>query len=69
MGNACLEAETKEKVYIIAGPEFEELEGRVLVVLKALCGLRTSGLRWHERLAECLRDAGFFPCKWSLIYG
>jgi len=25
--------------------------------------LRTSGLRWHERLADCLRDMGFEPCK------
>ena len=46
--NAYLEAETKECVYIIAGPEFGELEGHILVIFKALYGLRLSGLRWHE---------------------
>jgi hypothetical protein len=35
----------------------------VSVVLKALYGLRTSGLRWHEHFADCLRNEGFSPCK------
>jgi len=63
IGNAYLEAETNVKVYIIAGPEFGELRGHLLVIFKALYGLRTSGLRWHKRLADCLRDMGFAPCK------
>ena len=63
IGNAYLEARTKEKVYIIAGPEFEELEGHTLIVTRALYGLRSSGLRWHEKLADTLRDMGFYPCK------
>ena len=42
IGNAYLEAVTKEKVFIIAGPEFGKLEGHVLVVYKALYGLRSS---------------------------
>jgi hypothetical protein len=63
IGNAYLEAETQEKVFVVAGPEFGKLEGHTLVIIKALYGLRTSGLRWHERLADCLRDMGFQPCK------
>ena len=63
IGNAYLEAETKEKVYIVAGPEFGERQGHVLIIHKALCGLRTSGLRWHEKLSVCLREMGFEPCK------
>jgi hypothetical protein len=63
IGNAYLEAKTKEKLFIIAGREFKELEGHTLVINKALYGLRTSGLRWHERFADCLRAEGFFPCK------
>jgi hypothetical protein len=63
IGNTYLEAETKERIYIIAGPEFGELEGHTLVIFKALYGLRTSGLRWHERFADCLRDMGFYPSK------
>ena len=63
IGNAYLEAETKERVYIVAGAEFGHLEGHTLVIIKALYGLRTSGLRWHERFADCLRDMGFIPSK------
>lgn len=63
IGNAYLEAKTKELVVIKAGPEFKELEGHILVIKKALYGLRTSGLRWHERFSACLQDMGFFPCK------
>jgi hypothetical protein len=63
IGNAYLEAETKEKVYIIAGPEFGERKDHVLIIHKALYGLRTSGLRWHEKFSVCLRKMGFEPCK------
>jgi hypothetical protein len=63
IGNAYLEAKTREKLVIIAGEEFGELAGHLLVIHKALYGLRTSGLRWHERLSECLRTLGFQPCR------
>ena len=43
IGNAYLEAQTSEKVYIIAGPKFGEREGHTLIIFKALYGLRTSG--------------------------
>ena len=63
ISSAYLEAKTKEKLYVIAGPEFAELQGHTLVVFKALYGLRTSGVRWHERLGDCLSDMGFIPSK------
>jgi hypothetical protein len=63
VGNAYLEAKTKEMVYIIGGPEFGELEGHTLIIYKALYGLRTSGLCWHQRFADVLRSMGFLPCK------
>ena len=63
IGNAYLKAKTKEKVYVIAGPEFgKELEGHHLVIVRALYGLKTSGLRWHERFADVLREMEFTPC-------
>jgi hypothetical protein len=62
-GNAYLEAHTKEKLVIIAGDEFGELAGHVLIIRKALYGLRTSGLRWHQRFAQVLVELGFTPCK------
>ena len=39
IGNAYLEAKTKEKVYIIAGREFGERQGHTLLIHKALYGL------------------------------
>jgi hypothetical protein len=63
IGNAYLEANTKERVYIIGGSEFGELEGHTLVIHKALYGLRSSGLCWHQRFADVLRSLGFQQCK------
>ena len=63
IGNAYLEAHTKEKVCFIAGKEFGELAGHLLIIDKALYGLRTSGLRWHDKFSDCLREMGFTPCK------
>ena len=63
VGNAYLEAFTREKVYIIAGKEFEELEGHILIVVKALYGLKSSGKMWSERFHDILIDIGFKPSK------
>ena len=61
IGNAYLEAKTKEKVYFIAGPKFGDLRGHIMIIDKALYGLRTSGAHFHERLADTLRAEGFQP--------
>jgi hypothetical protein len=63
IGNAYLEAFTMERNYIVAGPEFGQLEGHYLIIVKALYGLCTSGLCWHERFTDCLCNEGFSPCK------
>ena len=63
IGNAYLEAPTKEKVFIVAGPEFGELEGHILVINKALYGLRSSGVRWSETLHDTLKKMGFKRSK------
>jgi hypothetical protein len=54
---------TKEKVYIVGGPKFGSLEGHTLLVDKALYGLRSSGLIWHEILADLLWSTRFTQCK------
>jgi len=43
--------------------EFEELKGHVLVICKALYGLHTSGLCWHECSTHCLWAIGFTSSK------
>ena len=61
IGNTYLEAVTSEKVCIRAGPEFGELEGHLLIIYKALYGLRSSGKLFGQLLQECLRDLRFEP--------
>ena len=63
IGNAYLEAQMKEKVCFIAGKEFGELAGNLLIIDKALYGLRTSGLRLNDKFSDCLLEMGFTPCK------
>jgi len=63
VGNTCLESFAQEPVFVVAGPEFREREGHVLVVSKALCGLESNRLRWHECFSDVLREMGFFPSK------
>ena len=59
VGNAYLEAFTKEKVCFIAGDGFGVLKGHTLVIIKALYGLKSSGLQWLERFADTLQEMGF----------
>ena len=63
IGNAFLYGRTREKVYIIAGLEFKELGGWILLIDKSLYGLRTSGARFHEHLSVKLSKLGFHPTK------
>ena len=48
-----------QREYIVAGPEFEELQGHTLVIHKALYGLKSSGLRWTQRLHVIILQLGF----------
>ena len=63
IGNAYLEAFTDEKLYIVAGPELQELEGYIPIFLKALYGLKSSGKRWAEVIHGILRDMKVLPSK------
>ena len=63
VGNAYLQALTREKLYIVGGPEFEELQGHVLVMYKALYGTRSGGACWHDKVFDILHDMGFKPSK------
>eukprot|EP00986_Skeletonema_menzelii_P017064 scaffold17358_cov101-Skeletonema_menzelii.AAC.2 len=38
------------------------MEGHVLIISRALYGLKSSGLRWYERFADVLREMDFVPC-------
>ena len=57
------EAYTDQKLCIIAGPEFKELQGHLLIMIKALHGTRSGGARWHDRLFDILQELKFKPSK------
>ena len=63
VGNAYLQALTREKLYIVGGPEFEALQGHVLVMYKALYGTRSGGACWHDKFFDILHDMSFKPSK------
>ena len=63
IGNAYLEVTTKEKLYIEGGPEFQELEAHILVIHKALYGLKSSVLKWTQRIHDIMLDRDFIPCR------
>ena len=65
VSQAYLEAYTSEKVCFVAGKEFDfaGLDNHMLIIVKALYGLRTSGARFRDKFAASLREMGFFPCK------
>ena len=63
VGNAYLEAYTDQKLCIIAGPEFKELQGHLLIMIKALYGTCSGGARWHDRLFDILQELRFKPSK------
>ena len=48
--NAYVNAPWREKVAAVAGPEFGEYEGCVLIIEKALYVLKYSGAAWHVPL-------------------
>ena len=59
IGGAYLNAPAKEKIYSKAGPEFSPFEGHVVLIKRALYGLKTSAGAWWEHLASSLRSMGF----------
>ena len=55
-----MEAFTDEKLHIVVGPAFE---GYILMFLKALYGLESSGKTWAEVIHNILKDMKFSPSK------
>lgn len=61
IGNAYLNATTRERVYTTAGKEFGSREGETVLIVRALYGLKSSGAAWRAHLAQSLRDLGYTP--------
>ena len=69
IGNAYLEAHTKEKLFIVAGPEFDDLEEHFVLMDKALYRTRTAGACWHDCLFDVLKKMGFNPLMLTQMFG
>ena len=63
IGNAFVQAKTKEKIYSIAGKEFGQKQGCILILQKALYGLATSARAWNLELGDTIRSLGFKPTR------
>ena len=59
--HAYLNASTKEKIHVVCGPALGHNQVRVAAIIRALYGLRNSGVRLRKHLAQNLRDMHFKP--------
>ena len=59
IGNAYLHAPCREKVWFQGGIETGDDCGKVLMITRALYGLKSSGASWRATLAGTLIDMGF----------
>ena len=63
IGNAYINAPCREKIWCEAGPEFgSDLQGTVLIIERALYGLKSSAAAWRNMLAQTMVDLGFKSC-------
>jgi len=61
--NAYLTAPYREKCWLLAGPEFGSDMGKVMIVKRALYGLKSSGAAFRSFLATRLDEIGFVPSE------
>jgi hypothetical protein len=63
VGNAYLNANCREKIWTIAGPEVGLKAGTAMIIEEALYGLKTSGAAWRALLASLLTELGYESTK------
>ena len=54
--NAYLNAPTSEKLYFVGGKEWKADEGKNILIVQALYGLKSSALQWQNHLANILNN-------------
>ena len=64
IGNAYLNAETRERVWFRAGDEWGSARaGCQVMIIRALYGLKTSGAEWKKTFADYIKHTlGYDPC-------
>ena len=63
IGNAYLNAPCREKLWTLAGSEFGSEKGSVMIICRALYGLKSSGASWRAKFADSLRSMGYVPTQ------
>jgi hypothetical protein len=56
--NAYLNAPCREKIWFEGGAECGEDRGKVMIIKRALYGLRSSGAAWTDMLAQTIKEMG-----------
>ena len=58
IGNAYLNAKPRERVHVTAGPELygPSCKGRIVVIVRALYGLKSSGAAWRDHFAAYISE-------------
>jgi hypothetical protein len=62
IGNAYLNAPTKEKIWFRAGDEFGSQAGCPVIIVRALYGLNGSANAWRNMISTMKHDLGFKAC-------
>ena len=61
--NAYLTAPVSEKIWTELGPEFGADVGKVAIIVRALCGLKSAGASFCNHLVDYMRELGYASCK------
>lgn len=70
ISNAYINADAREKVYLIAGDEFgQSRKGLRVIIVKALYGLKTSGAAWQAHFAKLYMPWGTCQVWQTLVFG
>ena len=65
IGNAFIQATTREKIFTRCGPKFDDKSGCIAIIEKTLYGLTASAERFRTLLADFLRGMGFVPTHYD----
>ena len=61
--NAFLTAPFSEKIRTTLGPEFGDDVGKKAIIVRSLYGLKSSGARFGNHIADCMRLLGYELCR------
>ena len=63
IGNSYLNAKCKVRIWVKASKEFRADEGKLMIIVKALYGLKSSVAAWRNLLSSSIIELGFTSLK------